>query len=260
MINMKNIIDKITKYQETKELTLRNELVIEHIDFIKSIAEKMAIDKGISPEELLTPAYEGFVIALNNFNGSEASFELYAKKCIKGRILDELPLMFGYMNKQFYYDYDRCKREVLEIEGIVDQNIESDIRTLRKIYNYMKENNLYPRLKFIDFISRVTISYPDVLDAENDVEDKFSFDDQIDKIDLNMLKEYLYEILDTLSEEERIVIIERFGLNGDFPKTLEEIGEKIGKSRERIRQIERKALYRLKFRTPKLEELVSKIN
>jgi RNA polymerase primary sigma factor len=58
--------------------------------------------------------------------------------------------------------------------------------------------------------------------------------------------EELLRVLDTLSERERKVIELRFGLRGEQPRTLEEVGERFGVTRERIRQVEAKTLNRLK--------------
>jgi len=52
--------------------------------------------------------------------------------------------------------------------------------------------------------------------------------------------------LDTLTADERKVIMLRFGLDGDDPQTLEDIGKVFGVTRERIRQIEQKALNKLR--------------
>ncbi len=68
------------------------------------------------------------------------------------------------------------------------------------------------------------------------------------------LKDNINKMLDVLSDREREVIIERFGLLSGNPKTLEEIGSELNVTRERIRQIESKALRKL--RTSKVRHLV----
>lgn len=59
------------------------------------------------------------------------------------------------------------------------------------------------------------------------------------------LKEDLKKALETLNSKEKEVLELRFGLNGKEPSTLESIGNKYNLTRERIRQIENKALKRI---------------
>jgi RNA polymerase primary sigma factor len=72
------------------------------------------------------------------------------------------------------------------------------------------------------------------------------------------LKERLDEVLQTLSKRERKILEYRFGLNGHPPKTLEEVGAIFGITRERVRQIEAKAIKRLRhpMRMQKLRQLI----
>lgn len=71
-----------------------------------------------------------------------------------------------------------------------------------------------------------------------------------------LLKEQLEEVLNTLSEREKKVLIHRFGLEDGRAKTLEEVGKLFAVTRERIRQIEAKALRKLKHpsRSKKLRD------
>ncbi|MBR1802058.1 RNA polymerase sigma factor RpoD [Candidatus Saccharibacteria bacterium] len=71
-----------------------------------------------------------------------------------------------------------------------------------------------------------------------------------------MLKEQLAEIISTLSEREQKIIKLRFGIGGGRPHTLEEVGAEFSVTRERIRQIEAKALSKLRKNkdTKKLQE------
>ena len=59
-------------------------------------------------------------------------------------------------------------------------------------------------------------------------------------------KEILYSVLDTLSDREKDILIKRFGLEDGKPKTLEEVGMTYNLTKERIRQIENKALMKLR--------------
>lgn len=80
----------------------------------------------------------------------------------------------------------------------------------------------------------------------------------LEALSLAMLREQLDLLLEGLSPRERQVLILRFGLGDGQPQTLEEVGKKFGVTRERIRQIETKALRRLRTPSQKkgLEDLI----
>ncbi len=64
-----------------------------------------------------------------------------------------------------------------------------------------------------------------------------------------MLKEQMEEILDTLTEREAQVLRLRFGIGDGYPRTLEEVGSIFNVTRERVRQIEAKAIRKLRHPT-----------
>ena len=65
----------------------------------------------------------------------------------------------------------------------------------------------------------------------------------------NLLKEELYEIMKDLTDREERVLRVRYGLDDNRPRTLEEVGREFGVTRERIRQIEAKAIRKLRHPT-----------
>jgi transcriptional regulator with XRE-family HTH domain len=72
-----------------------------------------------------------------------------------------------------------------------------------------------------------------------------------EKIDRHFLRKNINKALKLLSDRERKVIEMRFGLGGEEPQTYEKVGRKFKVTRERIRQIEAKALRKLKHPTRK---------
>lgn len=67
------------------------------------------------------------------------------------------------------------------------------------------------------------------------------------KIEKNLLKSDIEEILKILTDREQLILKNRFGLGNSKVNTLEELGSKLGFSKERIRQIEEKAVRKLRF-------------
>ena len=65
----------------------------------------------------------------------------------------------------------------------------------------------------------------------------------------SILKDKMQEVLGSLTEREKRVLIQRFGLLDGKPKTLEEVGLEFNVTRERIRQIEAKALRKMRHPT-----------
>ena len=73
--------------------------------------------------------------------------------------------------------------------------------------------------------------------------------ESMDSMDRNLQKEHLGTWLSQLNERERRIIELRFGLEGHEPLTLAEIGRQINVSRERVRQLEAKAILKLRMMT-----------
>jgi RNA polymerase primary sigma factor len=80
------------------------------------------------------------------------------------------------------------------------------------------------------------------------IEDK-SADNPYDMTAYSLLKEKIFKVLDSLTERERRVLALRFGLHDGYTRTLEEVGKQFRVTRERIRQIEAKALRKMRHPT-----------
>lgn len=99
-------------------------------------------------------------------------------------------------------------------------------------------------------VSEENVSLTTIIDQEHDfhLADKLE-QDQIPPADEELMKSsmknLLYGALTELDDKEEIIVKLRFGLGDQEPKTLKEIGEMLGLSRERIRQIEVQALQKL---------------
>ncbi len=107
------------------------------------------------------------------------------------------------------------------------------------------------KVRRIQRLSQETISLQTPVGSEENsflgdfIEDS-SLPGPMDSASRHMLKEQMNEILDGLTERERTVLVMRFGLEDDIPRTLEDVGKEFNVTRERVRQIEAKALRKLR--------------
>ena len=110
------------------------------------------------------------------------------------------------------------------------------------------------RIREIQRIAMEPVSLETPIGEEDDshlgdfIEDKES-ESPVEYTTRQLLKEELYGILKDLSPREERVIRLRYGLDDNHPKTLEEVGKEFNVTRERIRQIEAKALKKLRHPT-----------
>ena len=110
------------------------------------------------------------------------------------------------------------------------------------------------RIREIQRIAMEPVSLETPIGEEDDshlgdfIEDKDS-ESPVDFTTRQLLKEELYSILKDLSDREERVIRLRYGLDDNRPRTLEEVGREFGVTRERIRQIEAKAIKKLRHPT-----------
>ena len=120
------------------------------------------------------------------------------------------------------------------------------------------------RVREIQKISQEPVSLETPIGEEEDSQlGDFIEDSQAivppDAASFSMLQEQLTQVLDSLADRERKVIELRFGLVDGHPRTLEEVGREFGVTRERIRQIESKALRKLRHpsRSKKLRDFLN---
>lgn len=104
------------------------------------------------------------------------------------------------------------------------------------------------------------LSWENIIDSEIDcLEQRYVNEDMEEDIETQNLSVIVHEMLDTLTERERIVLIDRYGIDDGVEKTLEQVGQKLGVTRERVRQIEAKAFRKLRHpsRSKKLKVFLS---
>ena len=109
---------------------------------------------------------------------------------------------------------------------------------------------------------RIAALRPASLDAPIDGEVSRSYSEAVadekaetpyEQLEDKAFRALLQEVLETLDRQEQTILRSRFGLDGDSPKTLEETGVELGFSGERVRQIQKVALEKLRRRIKSAE-------
>ncbi len=135
--------------------------------------------------------------------------------------------------------------DVEVVRAHLSDGIRLDIDTARRL------ERASARVRRIQRLSQEPLSLnTPVGNEENSFLGDFIEDDSmpgpVDSASRHLLKEHMNEILEGLNERERKVLIMRFGLEDGVTRTLEDVGKEFEVTRERVRQIEAKALRKLR--------------
>lgn len=236
---------KIQEGNPQEKEQAKKELVQANLRLVVSIAKKY-IGQGVLFMDLVQEGSLGLIKAAEKFDYSKNfKFSTYATWWIRQTIIRAIS------------NHSRTIR--------IPVHMTDKIRKYKRMFTTLSfelgreptdfeiSQRLGMTLKQISVIKRAIIKEP--ISLETPVTDDLNIGDYIEdksyhspevQTKNNVLKGSIKELLSTLPEREKKIVCCRFGINGEVPRTLEQLGEIMGYSKERIRQLEDSAITKIR--------------
>jgi RNA polymerase primary sigma factor len=228
-------------------ITAKERLINSNLRLVVSVAKRY-IGKGVDILDLISEGNVGLIKAVKKFDITRRTrISTYAtwwiRQSISRYVADNsrtvrIPVHFDEKMRKYKMFVNSIMQETGECvsDEVVADALGFTIEEIEDIKNVMSNLNFLSLDGLISDEDGAT--YIDMLPGDNDTENEYFKTE---------LKQQLLECLDLIDPKAASVVMYRFGFYGGREYTLEEVGKIFGVTRERIRQIEKKALRNLRM-------------
>lgn len=247
LLTLEEEIELTNKYKETHDNEIKQKIINANLRLVVNIAKHYKV-QGVNMLDLIQEGNLGLMKAIDMFEPDKGyKLSTYATWWIKQAITRYLSnnsrlIRIPVHANDSLYKYNKF------VEKWRLEHLNEPLPSVEEIAEKLNisEISLKNSLKSLEITSLDAPVSTDE-DQESVLGDFLSSDiDIASEAEYSVLQETFIELFNDLTERERDVIIRRFGFFGHHEHTLEEVGQLYGITRERIRQIESKALKKLK--------------